>query len=215
MDGWIDLGLAIFALQVGYHFKFIFWALLACLAGRAAFVFPLSYLVNLRRDPDRQVKKSQQVMIWFSGFRGALCFALALEWPNDKRSVRTTWIDIDIVQVIATTMVVVLATLFIGGGLTVPMLKYLKIKQLTPAEEIELDQNVVPIKRMKVLQFDAKYWVPFFTHLHPDTGSFHGTDPLDDDDDTSKDALRPEYDDGDDGEDFATINVSSSSLQQQ
>ncbi|RHY93232.1 hypothetical protein DYB35_005031 [Aphanomyces astaci] len=210
-----DLGLAIFALQVGYHFKFIFWALLACLAGRAAFVFPLSYLVNLRRDPDRQVKKSQQVMIWFSGFRGALCFALALEWPNDKRSVRTTRIDIDIVQVIATTMVVVLATLFIGGGLTVPMLKYLKIKQLTPAEEIELDQNVVPIKRMKVLQFDAKYWVPFFTHLHPDTGSFHGTDPLDDDSDTSKDALRPEYDDGDDGEDFATINVSSSSLQQQ
>ncbi|KAF0702944.1 hypothetical protein AaE_015621, partial [Aphanomyces astaci] len=85
-----NLGLAIFALQVGYHFKFIFWALLACLAGRAAFVFPLSYLVNLRRDPDRQVKKSQQVMIWFSGFRGALCFALALEWPNDKRSVRTT-----------------------------------------------------------------------------------------------------------------------------
>ncbi|RHY31263.1 hypothetical protein DYB32_003800 [Aphanomyces invadans] len=220
-----DLGLAVFALQVGYHVKFIVWALVACLAGRAAFVFPLSYLINFRRDEERKVPKNQQVMIWFSGFRGALCFALALEWPNDKRSVR---------QVIATTMVVVLATLFVGGGLTVPMLKYLKIKQLTvqlensavpvaphtdhstctqPAEEIELDQNVVPIKRMKALQFDAKYWVPFFTHMHPDTGSFHGADPIQDsEEDTSKDALRPEDDDSDDG-DFATINVSNSSVQ--
>ncbi|CAK4066517.1 unnamed protein product [Aphanomyces euteiches] len=201
----LNLGLAVFALPVGYHFKFIAWTLFACLAGRAAFVFPLSYLINYRRDAERKVHPNQQVMIWFSGFRGALCFALALEWPNDKRS-----------EVIATTMVVVLATLFIGGGLTVPMLNYLKIKQLTPAEEIELDSMVKPIKRMKILQFDAKYWVPFFTHLHPDTGSFHeeagsGGGIQDDMTDTSKEALRPEYDDADDGGEFSTINVASSS----
>ncbi|KDO31286.1 sodium/hydrogen exchanger 3 [Saprolegnia parasitica CBS 223.65] len=194
----LNLGLAVFALQVGYHLKFIIWSLIACLVGRAMFVFPLSYLINQRRPAERRVPQNQQVMIWFSGFRGALCFALALDWPNEKRS-----------EIIATTMVVVLATLFIGGGSTVPMLRWLKIKQLTPAEEIEMDQMVQPVARMPILQFDAKYWVPFLTHLHPDTSDFDDA-TADADEDTSKQMLRPGYGDDDEGE-FSTINVNSSS----
>ncbi|OQS06836.1 Monovalent Cation:Proton Antiporter-1 (CPA1) Family [Thraustotheca clavata] len=194
----LNLGLAVFALQVGYHMRFILWSLIACLTGRAMFVFPLSYLVNKNRPAERQVPKNHQVMIWFSGFRGALCFALALDWPNEKRS-----------EIIATTMVVVLSTLFIGGGATVPMLHWLKIKQLTPAEEVELDANVRPVARMPILQFDAKYWVPFFTHLHPEVS--YDDKPASEDEDTSKQSLRPTYAEDEDEGEFSTINVNSSS----
>ncbi|RHY61467.1 hypothetical protein DYB38_008617 [Aphanomyces astaci] len=71
-------------------------------------------------------------------------------------------------EIITVTMVIVLITLFVGGGATVPVLNYLQIKRLTPTEELAIDQTVRPLKRMRVLQFDAKYLVPFFTHMHPD-----------------------------------------------
>ncbi|RQM26323.1 hypothetical protein B5M09_007449 [Aphanomyces astaci] len=155
---YVDLGLAVFSLQEGFHFGFSVCTLMACLVGRALHVYPLSYLINLRKADDRKIPAATQHMIWFSGLRGALCFALALEWPNELQRQ----------EIITVTMVIVLITLFVGGGATVPVLNYLQIKRLTPTEELAIDQTVRPLKRMRVLQFDAKYLVPFFTHMHPD-----------------------------------------------
>ncbi|RHZ16148.1 hypothetical protein DYB31_000407 [Aphanomyces astaci] len=177
---YVDLGLAVFSLQEGFHFGFSVCTLMACLVGRALHVYPLSYLINLRKADDRKIPAATQHMIWFSGLRGALCFALALEWPNElQRQVCTDAIktmsqrDIELLmllaqEIITVTMVIVLITLFVGGGATVPVLNYLQIKRLTPTEELAIDQTVRPLKRMRVLQFDAKYLVPFFTHMHPD-----------------------------------------------
>ncbi|OQR96975.1 Monovalent Cation:Proton Antiporter-1 (CPA1) Family [Achlya hypogyna] len=153
----LNLGLAVFSMQEGFHFSFAFWTLFACLLGRALHVYPLSYLINRRKTPERQIPKATQHMLWFSGLRGALCFALALEWPNELQRH----------SIINVTMVVVLVTLFIGGGATVPVLNYLNIKRLTPSEEQAVDQMVRPLKRMRILQFDAQYLVPFLTHMHP------------------------------------------------
>ncbi|RHY62635.1 hypothetical protein DYB30_000422 [Aphanomyces astaci] len=178
---YVDLGLAVFSLQEGFHFGFSVCTLMACLVGRALHVYPLSYLINLRKADDRKIPAATQHMIWFSGLRGALCFALALEWPNElQRQVCCTDAiktmsqrDIELLmllaqEIITVTMVIVLITLFVGGGATVPVLNYLQIKRLTPTEELAIDQTVRPLKRMRVLQFDAKYLVPFFTHMHPD-----------------------------------------------
>lgn len=63
-------------------------------------------------------------------------------------------------------MVLVLLTVFFMGGSTVSMLDLLHIARLTPAQEAELDRSVRPVDRMKLLQHDAKYLVPFFTKLH-------------------------------------------------
>ncbi|OQR93164.1 Monovalent Cation:Proton Antiporter-1 (CPA1) Family [Thraustotheca clavata] len=153
----LNLGLAVFSMQKGFHFSFAFWTLFACLVGRALHVYPLSYLLNLRKSAERQITKPTQHMLWFSGLRGALCFALALEWPNELQRH----------YIINVTMVVVLTTLFIGGGATVPVLNYLKIKRLTPSEDLAIDQIVRPLKRLRILQFDAKYLVPFLTHMQP------------------------------------------------
>lgn len=63
-------------------------------------------------------------------------------------------------------MVIVLLTVFFMGGSTVSMLDRLQIARLTPEQEAELDRSVRPVDRMKLLQHDAKYLVPFFTKLH-------------------------------------------------
>lgn len=49
----IELGLSIFGFSGSFHWKFCLWALLACLLGRAAAIYPLTYVHNfsLREMP--------------------------------------------------------------------------------------------------------------------------------------------------------------------
>ena len=49
----IELGLSIFGFSGSFHWKFCFWALFACLFGRAAAIYPLAYVHNwsLRQWP--------------------------------------------------------------------------------------------------------------------------------------------------------------------
>ncbi|KAF0711788.1 Aste57867_5046 [Aphanomyces stellatus] len=201
----LNLGLAVFSVYEGFHLSFAIWTLVACLIGRALHVYPLSYVINSRKTPERRIPLATQHMIWFSGLRGALCFALALEWPNELQRK----------EIITVTMIIVLITLFIGGGGTVPVLNYLKIKRLTPTEELEIDQMVRPLKRMRILQFDAKYLVPFFTHMHPevDEGPDESSPSKEDvaSDIASTDQVRPAaptaaaHNEDEDGIDFANM----------
>ena len=54
------------------------FALLALALSRAANVWPCSALVNYFRPQDLRIPQRQQLMIWFSGMRGAMAFAMAL-----------------------------------------------------------------------------------------------------------------------------------------
>lgn len=48
------------------------------LLGRAAFVFPLSFLSNLTKSSDEKIDWKKQVTIWWAGLmRGAVSMALA------------------------------------------------------------------------------------------------------------------------------------------
>eukprot|EP01114_Cavostelium_apophysatum_P016731 TRINITY_DN4816_c0_g1_i2.p1 TRINITY_DN4816_c0_g1~~TRINITY_DN4816_c0_g1_i2.p1 ORF type:complete len:435 (+),score=79.12 TRINITY_DN4816_c0_g1_i2:167-1471(+) len=51
-------------------------SLLLILLGRAVNIFPISFLLNLRRKVKITIK--MQVMLWFVGLRGAIAFALAM-----------------------------------------------------------------------------------------------------------------------------------------
>lgn len=64
---------------------------------------------------------TQQVMMWFSGLRGALAFSLTLHIPSGAATLIKT-----------TTLVIVFFTVLVLGGSTVPMLKALKIKVRAP-----------------------------------------------------------------------------------
>ncbi len=87
-----------------------FFTLLLCLVGRACNTFPLTWLANRRRKVPIPFK--MQICIWFSGLRGAIAFALSLQVPTPNGSL-----------IMTSTLVVVVITTFVFGGLTEPMLR--------------------------------------------------------------------------------------------
>ena len=106
------LGLAIFSFRMKIEIELIIWAIILCLIGRAANIFPLSYLVNYFRE--HKISKKMMFVMWFSGLRGAIAYALALhlEFEEEKRRV-----------VVTTTLIIVLFTIIFLGGLTMPVMK--------------------------------------------------------------------------------------------
>lgn len=106
------LGLAIFSFHMKIELSLIVWSIILCLLGRAVNIYPLSYLVNYFRE--HKISKKMMFVMWFSGLRGAIAYALALhlDFEEEKRRVMVT-----------TTLIIVLFTIIVLGGSTMPMLK--------------------------------------------------------------------------------------------
>ncbi|KAF5175045.1 Sodium/hydrogen exchanger [Thalictrum thalictroides] len=86
----------------------------------AANVFGCAYLVNLVRPADRKIPVKHQKALWYSGLRGAMAFALALQSVHDLPDGHGQTIFT------ATTAIVVLTVLLIGGS-TGTMLEALQV----------------------------------------------------------------------------------------
>jgi len=111
----VYLGMSVFTFNHNFRIGLVLWTLLLILIGRAANIFPLAFLCNRVRSIEIPTK--YQFIMWFSGLRGAIAFALALNLPSDNSSVLGT-----------TTLVVVLFTIVVFGGGTLPMLRLTGIK---------------------------------------------------------------------------------------
>jgi len=109
------LGMAIFSFSHSFKPAFVIWTLILCLVGRAINIFPISVVVNKFRE--HQIDFKKQFIMWFSGLRGAIAFALAihLPFPNDKRRV-----------IVSTTLVIVLFSILFFGGSTMPLMNLLQ-----------------------------------------------------------------------------------------
>jgi len=168
----LNLGMTVFGYRdpEAYRVGLIVAAVAACLVGRAFSVFGLCHLrkqmLHLTASccgerfatpaleggvvPQRMLSNRMQLMLWFAGLRGAVAFACATLFP-DKFGHRK--------EVIVTTMVIVLTTVFLMGGLTSPMLKYLHIDL-----NVDIDRYQPPEIKSKVaralLWFDTNYIVP-------------------------------------------------------
>ena len=106
------------------------WSIIFILIGRALNIFPLSVLCNKFRK--HQITKKMMLIMWFSGLRGAIAYALCLhlEFNDDVRRVLVT-----------TTLVIVLFTTIGLGGGTMPLMKYLVRNQLVASFPIlEINQ---------------------------------------------------------------------------
>jgi len=79
-------------------------ALALCVIGRALNIFPLSLIVNQFRS--KRISLKVQLVLWFSGLRGIISFALALNVPGSDHDVLAA----------ATLIVVMLTIIFFGGG---------------------------------------------------------------------------------------------------
>uniref|UniRef100_A0A9I9E157 Sodium:proton antiporter n=2 Tax=Benincaseae TaxID=1003877 RepID=A0A9I9E157_CUCME len=86
----------------------------------AANVFSCAYLVNLVRPAHRKIPSNHQKALWYSGLRGAMAFALALQSIHDLPDGHGQTIFT------ATTAIVVLTVLLIGGS-TGTMLEALQV----------------------------------------------------------------------------------------
>ena len=71
------LGLSLFDMATWRDFDpaFLGVSAVGCLLGRALNIFPLSLLLNAARK--QQLSLRVQTVLWFSGLRGAIAFALA------------------------------------------------------------------------------------------------------------------------------------------
>lgn len=102
------------------HIGFIFFSIIFILLARAANVFSCAYILNLARPPHCQIPKQYQQALWYSGLRGAMAFALALQSVHDLPDGHGETI------LTATTSIIVLTVLLIGGS-TGTMLEALQV----------------------------------------------------------------------------------------
>ncbi|XP_022094568.1 sodium/hydrogen exchanger 8-like [Acanthaster planci] len=171
----VYLGLAIPTFNHDFQPAFIIWTLILILIGRAFNIFPLSFLCNKFRE--HKITMKMQLVMWFSGLRGAIAYALSLHlmFGNRTRHVLVT-----------TTLIVVLFTVVFIGGLTMPVLKLIGPESGKPKKEVTLSKtedlgsavdtehlselteeeyevNYVKPHLTGFVRWDTKYFVPFFT----------------------------------------------------
>ncbi|XP_020103471.1 sodium/hydrogen exchanger 6-like isoform X2 [Ananas comosus] len=177
------------------HLGFIFFSILFIVVARAANVFSCAYLVNLVRPANRKIPVKHQKALWYSGLRGAMAFALALQSVHELPEGHGKTIFT------ATTAIVVLTVLLIGGS-TGTMLEALEVvgdgHSSVPNETYE-DNNgyIAPTYeegtssgsrfKMKLKEFhksttsfsalDKNYLTPFFTSQNDDDDAEDFADP--------------------------------------
>ncbi|GFY35321.1 hypothetical protein TNCV_796751 [Trichonephila clavipes] len=110
------IGVSMFTYQKHYwHVGFIVTAFIAIAVGRALNIYPLSLLLNLGRH--NKIPLSFQHVLFFSGLRGAMAFALAIRNTlSDQRHLMLT-----------TTSVIAIVTVIVCGGLSTQLLAWLGI----------------------------------------------------------------------------------------
>ncbi|XP_071482063.1 sodium/hydrogen exchanger 9-like isoform X1 [Diadema antillarum] len=99
-----------------FSISFTLAAFLGIILGRLLNIYPLSFLLNLGRK--EKIPWNVQHMLFFSGLRGAIAFALAI------RNNATYGQEL----ILSTTLLIVLVTVVVCGGLTTQMLAWLKIR---------------------------------------------------------------------------------------
>ncbi|XP_065224121.1 sodium/hydrogen exchanger 8 isoform X1 [Planococcus citri] len=178
------LGLALFSFRHRFEPGLVIWSIVLCLIGRACNIYPLAVLCNKFRE--HQINKRMMFIMWFSGLRGAISYALSLhlEFSDETRHV-----------IITTTLIIVLVTTLLFGGSTMPILKVLsqsktngrktsrkkfrgkaislsKTKEwgqaidsehLSEYTEEELEVNFNQSRISGFAKWDIKYFTPFFT----------------------------------------------------
>ncbi|GBG23814.1 Sodium/hydrogen exchanger 6 [Hondaea fermentalgiana] len=109
----IYLGMAVFTGDGTWNTGSIiygFVAVLACLVARFAAIIPLCTIGNIFRPRSQRISCAEMFMVWFSGLRGGMAFALAASSSNTLSRESTG-------QVFeAATTIIVFMTVFLFGG---------------------------------------------------------------------------------------------------
>lgn len=150
------LGMGLFAFpDANYHIGVIFGALIAIALGRSH-VFLISFFNNLTSE---KLSWGKQVFVWFSGLRGAVAFALAVQLlENEFLSKETRSL------IFGTSIMVIVTTVFGLNILTPPLIDRLDISstvELQPEDEDAAPTELTGILR-KMYNIDVNYMRPYF-----------------------------------------------------
>ncbi|XP_036862166.1 sodium/hydrogen exchanger 8 isoform X2 [Manis javanica] len=186
------LGLSIFSFPHKFELSFVIWCIVLVLFGRAVNIFPLSYLLNFFRD--HKITPKMMFIMWFSGLRGAIPYALSLHLdlePMEKRQLIGT-----------TTIIIVLFTILLLGGSAMPLIRLMDIEDAKARRRNKKDINLSKTEKMGntvesehlselteeeyeahyirrqdlkgFVWLDAKYLNPFFTRRLTQEDLHHG-----------------------------------------
>lgn len=146
------LGMAVFTVEHDYRGNIALTVVL-CLVARLVTMFPLSFLLNLVRK--HKISPRQQVIMYLSGIRGAVAFALALE------------VDDPVVgrQFVSTTLVVVFTTTLLFGSTTYPIMRWLKM-HAKEDEQAAGPETLAEASNHWFLRLDNKYLKPTLRVKH-------------------------------------------------
>uniref|UniRef100_A0A7E4V7J0 Sodium/hydrogen exchanger n=1 Tax=Panagrellus redivivus TaxID=6233 RepID=A0A7E4V7J0_PANRE len=111
------LGLALFTIKLVFQPVFLIWSIILIFVSRACNIFPLSFMINKCRRT--QISMKNQVIMWFSGMRGAVCLALVLYMDLENEQTKQI--------LLTTTLFILLFTIVFLGGSTLPLIKILSV----------------------------------------------------------------------------------------
>lgn len=126
-----------------------------CLVGRALNIFPLLNLYNLCASDKSKIPFKHQLVMMHAGLRGAIAFAMALDFPSQNRIV-----------IINATVWVVAFTVFVLGGTCTTVLGLLKIDMGVQSRSVSgvKASNLNKKEAKNAFQKFDRFWVlPFVT----------------------------------------------------
>ncbi len=115
-----------------FDFFFGVLAIFFCCLGRILNIVPFSFLSNLFRR--KKISGRMQIVMWFSGLRGAIAFALSQSMPGDSKDVYAS-----------TTLMVVLFTTLVCGGLTAPLMVAMDVHEKKASAHHHLYSNMMKL----------------------------------------------------------------------
>eukprot|EP00051_Salpingoeca_urceolata_P003330 m.57014 g.57014 ORF g.57014 m.57014 type:complete len:733 (-) comp12689_c0_seq1:74-2272(-) len=157
----VYLGFALFVYPLAIRPSLLFASVILILAGRAANIFPLARIINQFRPV--KINTRMQFVMWFSGLRGAIAFALALHLPSNVISPETKRV------ILTTTLFIVIFTIVVFGCSTLPVLNYLQprassdlnLGKYPGRDQLEVEGNFGN-SLTRLAEFDSRVLTPMF-----------------------------------------------------
>ncbi|XP_035034471.1 sodium/hydrogen exchanger 6 isoform X1 [Hippoglossus stenolepis] len=162
------MGLTLFSFQSHvFNPLFIIGAFVAVFLGRAANIYPLSFLLNFGRK--NKIGSNFQHAMMFAGLRGAMTFALSI---RDTATYARQ-------MMFSTTLLIVFFTVWICGGGTTPMLSFMSIPVGVDSDQDNSSSAVLDGSQRRNTKhesawpfriwynFDRNYLKPLLTHSGP------------------------------------------------
>jgi len=163
----IYLGLALFSFTAIYDVGLIAVALIAILIARVANIFPITWIVNRARKPEKRIPLNYQLFMWFAGLRGAMAFALSINLPDPIPASTES-------ALFTTTLMIVFFTVILQGAFTTKVLEKLRVpigygqiqEDKTPLEEKNIWVSLDKWIQTKFIKIDENNPTRSSTHEH-------------------------------------------------